>query len=92
MIDILYTDLKKNPIAAVQRIQNMIPLEGFKSWTKSLQARASIRSPKESGRHRYGLAQFGLDAGEIRDKFSAYFKKYDLDRNPAWPESNRINP
>jgi hypothetical protein len=83
VIDILYTDLKKNPIAAVQRIQNMIPLEGFKSWTKSLQARASIRSPKRPGHHRYDLAQFGLDAGQIRDNFAGYLKKYDMDRNPA---------
>jgi len=81
VIDIRYPDLKNDPAAAVERIQNTIHLEGFEARTKSWQPRAAITSPKGAGRHRYGLAQFELDADEIRDKFVGYLKNYDMDRN-----------
>jgi hypothetical protein len=37
----------------------------------------------EHGVHRYSLAQFGLDEGELRRDFEGYCERFDLPREDA---------
>ncbi len=78
IIDIRYLDLKRNPLAVIDQIQNTINLSESEAWTESLQANSKAMEKKVPGRHHYAMAQFGLDADQIRERFSKYIEDYDL--------------
>jgi len=74
IIDIRYPDLKENPRSVLKHIQNSINLEDSEAWTKALTAGdCQVRQS-----HHYTPAQFGLEAGQICERFSSYIQDYDL--------------
>ena len=78
IIDIRYPDLKQNPPAVMNHIQNAVNLRDSEAWTKSLRANSKTLEKKVSGRHHYAMAQFELDADQIRERFAKYSEDYDL--------------
>ncbi len=78
IIDIRYPDLKADPLSVIDQIQNIICLDGFEAWTKSLKIDSKTTKKKRPQPHHYTLAQFGLEAAQIRERFSSYIEDYDL--------------
>jgi hypothetical protein len=78
ILDVQYADLVRDPVLTVARIY-----EGTGS-TLSDGAAIAIAdhvaaNPKgKFGTHRYDLAEFGLDAGEIAERFAGYVERYDV--------------
>jgi hypothetical protein len=78
MIDVRYDDLVKDPVGPVAAI--------YQSTGSTLQpeARTAMTEylathPKGAlGEHRYDLDEFGLNAGQLRERFSAYAEKYGV--------------
>jgi len=85
VIDVQYTDLVADPAGTVARIYAACDDE------LSDDAHAAIadyagRNPKgRFGAHRYDLAEYGLDAGEIRERFAAYSDRYAVPRESPAP-------
>jgi len=85
IIDVQYTDLVADPAGTVARIYAACDDE------LSDDARAAIvdyvaRNPKgRFGAHQYDLAEYGLDAGEIRERFAAYSDRYAVPRESPAP-------
>jgi len=85
IIDVQYTDLVADPAGTVARIYAACDDE------LSDDARAAIvdyvaRNPKgRFGAHQYDLAEYGLDAGEIRKRFAAYSDRYAVPRESPAP-------
>jgi hypothetical protein len=84
VVDVQYADLVGDPVATVAGIYAACGDE------LSADARAAIagyvaRNPKgQFGEHRYDLAEWGLDAGELRARFAAYRDRYDIpEERPA---------
>lgn len=75
-IDIRYTDLIKDPVAAVRSIEERAGL----SWTPETEARVRSNLKQEAkdrhGVHRYNLEAFGLSPKAVDDAFSDYRRTF----------------
>lgn len=78
IIDIRYPDLKADPLSVIDQIQNVVRMDGFDAWTKSLKINSNAAENKRLQPHHYTPAQFGLEAAQIRERFSGYIEDYDL--------------
>lgn len=78
IIDIRYAELMADPVTAIERMLNSVNLDSDPFWVNSLRVRLKRQSKKALLHHRYTLSQFGLDPGEIRDRFSTYMADYGL--------------
>jgi hypothetical protein len=76
--DLPYQDIRRDPIAAVQRVY------GHFGWNLSGTAEERMRrvlatQPRDQvGFHRYHPAQFGLEADEMSRLFAPYCDRFDL--------------
>jgi hypothetical protein len=77
-IDIRYPDLKKDPLSVIGQVQNIISLDGFEAWTRSIEINLKADREKRLQPHHYTPAQFGLETDQIRERFSSYIEDYDL--------------
>jgi hypothetical protein len=78
IIDVRYPDLIKNPLPVIEQIQNIIHLDGDESWIESIKTSLKTTRKKRPRMHHYTPAQFGLDPGQILERFSSYIQDYDL--------------
>lgn len=80
--DVQYEDLVADPIAVVRSISTWdgTPL----SPTEEAAMRAHLVAHPQGafGRHRYSLDDFGLDAGEVRERFAAYCDRFGIMPEP----------
>lgn len=76
--DLPYQDIRRDPIAAVQRVYDHF------GWNLSSAAEERMRcvlaaQPRDQvGFHRYDPAQFGLEADEMSTLFTRYCDRFDL--------------
>ena len=76
--DLPYRDIRRDPIAAVQRVYDHF------GWNLSATAEKEMRrvlasQPRDQvGFHRYDPAQFGLEADEMASLFANYCDRFDL--------------
>lgn len=77
-LDVHYTQLLRDPIGTVRTIYRHYDLP----FTAEAEARMRdflAENPKDKhGRHRYTLADFGLDADEERARYARYRRRFDL--------------
>jgi hypothetical protein len=78
VINIRYRDLKQNPLSVIKQIQKSIDLGESPAWTQSLPPDPKAFEKKGPHRHGYSSAQFGLNPGEIRERFSGYIENYAI--------------
>ncbi|MCA9698969.1 MAG: sulfotransferase, partial [Myxococcales bacterium] len=89
-VNLGYHELIRDPLAAVERIY------GHRGWDIDDDARARMRAwlaanPKDRhGRHRYGLADFGLDEAAVRESLSAYEECFALWLDPEARGAQRV--
>jgi hypothetical protein len=77
-LDLYYTDLVADPVAAVERVYGHFDLplpDGLRE-----KVRESVnRNPKNRfGKHRYNLHDFGLDLQEEEKRYAAYRERFHL--------------
>lgn len=76
--DVRYEELVRDPIATVRRIYAHYGL-AFSPMTEQRMRRFLAAHPKDKhGRHRYTLAEFGLDRDEEAARYRAYRDRFDL--------------
>jgi hypothetical protein len=77
-LDIAYESIERAPLDTVERVYD------FLGWPLTEDARAAMQrfldaNPKDKhGTHRYTLEEFGLDAGALRKRFSAYSDRFAI--------------
>jgi hypothetical protein len=80
IVDVQYDDLVRDPVGTVASIYDFFddPLDPD---AQEAMAKYSAANTKGSlGVHTYTLADYGLDAGEITERFSGYVNRYLRDR------------
>jgi hypothetical protein len=82
-IDLQFRDLVADPIGCVRRIYTHFGLELRAEAETRMRAYLAQHPRDEHGVHRYSLAQFGLDEGELRRDFEGYCERFDLPREDA---------
>jgi hypothetical protein len=73
-----YADLVRDPIGELRRVHAFCELD----WDAASAARAQrwiAENPQHKyGTHRYGLADFGLDAEELTARFKPYRERFGV--------------
>ncbi|MCB1409981.1 MAG: sulfotransferase [Rhodobacteraceae bacterium] len=76
ILDVRYTDMMDDPLAAVERIYAFCGLILPESRRAAI-ADHHARNPKgKHGAHEYSLAEFGLDDAWVRDRYAAYSAEF----------------
>jgi hypothetical protein len=76
--DVLYADLVQHPVATVGAIYSALGLELDPAAASAMDAYVEAHPKGEFGVHRYDLAEFGLDAPSLRERFADYAARYDI--------------
>ena len=81
-IDVFHEDLRKDPVAVVERVYKEAGLEVSAAFRSALVKRAAEERAKaaarkqqaqhQRGRHRYSLAEYGLSQSDVDAAFSVY--------------------
>ena len=77
-VDVRYSDLMTDALGTIDSIYQRL------GWTLTASTRGAMmeylkRKPKNSrGRHRYSLAEFGLDADEERRRYAFYCDRFNI--------------
>jgi hypothetical protein len=87
VIDVQYADLVRDPIGTVAAIYEAAgqSLEG--RVAEAMSAHLAANPKGKYGDHRYDLAEFGLDAHQIRERFAPYIDRYDVPMEKLEPSS-----
>jgi hypothetical protein len=70
--DVVYEALVADPMAEVERLYDRIGLELSPLARRRMAAWIGRHHRGRAGTHRYALADFGLDAGEVERRFARY--------------------
>jgi hypothetical protein len=80
VIDVQYTDLIRDPASTVASMYEAMGTELSPEAAAAMEAHVRDNPQGKFGRHTYDLADFGLDANEIRERFSGYVDRYAVAR------------
>jgi hypothetical protein len=75
--DLAWTDLQTDPVAALAAAYERIGLPFPERSHAAVTQWAASHEPGAHGQHSYELAQFGLDADAVRERFARYMATYD---------------
>jgi sulfotransferase family protein len=78
IVDVLYDDLVRDPVGTVASIYGAFGDEVDPGTHDAMTAYASAHPKGSLGAHRYTLAEYGLNNGEIHERFSGYIDRYDV--------------
>ena len=81
VVDVQYDDLMRDPVATVDSIYRFFDDggAGLDPAARAAMTEYAAAHPKDGlGVHGYDLAEFGLDAGRLRERFSGYIDRYDV--------------
>lgn len=76
VIDVQYTDLIRDPTGTVASLYEATGTELSPEAAAAMETYVQDNPQGKFGAHRYDLADFGLDAGEIRERFAGYVERY----------------
>ena len=79
-LDFKFEEITKDPIGVCREIANKVGLEHTKVVEDDLMAflAEDARKREQAGKHKHTLAEFGLDAEEIRNDCRDYCKKFGV--------------
>ena len=78
ILDIQYDDLMRDPVGTVAGMYDFVGDALTDEVRAELGAYLDVNRQGKFGSHRYDLADFGLDPGQIRERFAAYTARYDI--------------
>jgi hypothetical protein len=78
VLDLHYPDLVADPVAAVARVYEFSGMPFTANVETAIGERFAARPRNRFGHHRYDLADFGLDAGVLRERFAGYVNRYGV--------------
>ena len=77
-LDIHYNDLVGDPVRTVCSIYDYFQLPVDDEVRERIAAYQDDNPQNKHGRHSYSPAEYGLNADELRERFSAYIRRYDV--------------
>jgi Sulfotransferase family len=78
IIDVQYADLVVDPMRTVEELYAACGVEFEAGARDAIAAYVKAHPKGEFGNHGYDLAEFGLDAGELAERFAGYVDRYDV--------------
>lgn len=74
--DVYFAELNADPVGTVERAYDEIGLRLSSAGAERMRAWATDNARGSHGAHEYSLADFGLDASEIRRNFAFYLERF----------------
>ena len=78
ILDVQYADLVRDPLRTIEELYAACGAELDGGARDAIAAYVSAHPKGMFGTHGYQLAEFGLDAGELTERFSGYIDRYDV--------------
>ena len=78
VLDVMHGEFHRAPLAVIKRIYAFAGLELSPAVEAAMLQRIEEKPELSHGAHRYDLADFGMTADEIRERFGDYVERYDL--------------
>jgi Sulfotransferase family len=78
IIDVQYADLAKDPLRTVEDLYAACGAELDAGTREAIAAYAHAHPKGKFGTHGYDLAEFGLDAARLAERFAGYVDRYDV--------------
>lgn len=78
IMDVHYADLARDPIATMRRVYGSFGEELEGQALNAMTAHIESHPKGRFGKHGYDPAEFGLNAGEIAERFRPYVERYDI--------------
>jgi hypothetical protein len=75
--DISFADLQVDPVDALGAAYERIGIEFSGASRDAVTGWAKSHEPGAHGQHSYDLADFGLEADQVRERFAPYLESYD---------------
>ena len=82
-IDVQYADLVRDPMGTVARIYDALGLSTSGSMKAAVAQLVAGAAGGKHTRHRYELAQFGLDVDQLRAQFQSYSRQFGVAEEPT---------
>jgi hypothetical protein len=82
ILDVQYADLVGDPLGTVAAISAACGGDLDDAGRAAISAYVDANPKGSLGAHRYDLSEFGLDAGEIRERFGGYIERYGVATEP----------
>ena len=79
IVDVQYRDLVRDPVATVAAIYDATGAALDDGAAAAMRAYMAANPQGRFGAHRYDLADYGLDAGEIDERFAGYVERYGVE-------------
>jgi hypothetical protein len=82
--DILYADLLQRPVDTVGAIYSALGMHLDEASETAIATYVDANPKGQFGVHGYDLAEFGLDAGDLKERFAGYADRYGIpEEEPA---------
>lgn len=78
VVDVHFRDTLADPVGVVRRIYDHFGLEVTATVEQGVQRYLADNPREKHGRHRYDLADFGLERREADEHFAAYRERFDI--------------
>ena len=83
IVDVRYADLVTDPVGTVASIYSACGGELDGAGAAAITAYVDAHPKGQFGAHKYDVAEFGLDADELEERFAGYIERYDVPREAA---------
>lgn len=84
-VDVHYADLVRDPVATLRHVYRRTG----RAWPAGLDARIveylAAKPRAVHGAHRYSVAEFGLDADDLRERYRPYVERFGVEAEAAAP-------
>jgi hypothetical protein len=74
--DVAFADLQTDPIGTLEPAYERVGLSFPEASRQAVSVWASGHEPGAHGTHTYDLADFGLVAGQVRERFAPYLEAF----------------
>jgi hypothetical protein len=78
IVDVQYTELVRDPVTTVERLYAAVGDTLDDPARAAISQYAAAHPKGVRGTHEYDLAEFGLRAGELRERFAGYTERYGV--------------
>ena len=83
ILDVQYDDLTQAPVETVAGIYDAIGDSLAEEARTAIESYVAANGRAKFGVHGYDLAEFGLDAAEVAERFASYVARYDISHERA---------
>src|SRR5262249_13310716 len=80
IVDVQYADLITDPVQTVRAIYSAVGDELDDTAAKAITEYVDAHPRGQFGAHKYDVSEYGLEAGELAERFRGYTDRYDVPR------------